>query len=58
MPRAWSEKQCRPGGVPRRARQWAAQRVVAADEIGKREGVTILGQWGEVPDDFAESLQG
>lgn len=36
----------------------AALMVVADDETGKLEGVTILGQWGEIPDDFAESLQG
>lgn len=36
----------------------SALKVVADDETGELEGVTILGQWGEVPDDFAESLQG
>ena len=36
----------------------AALKVLADDETGELEGVTILGQWGEVPDDFAESLQG
>lgn len=36
----------------------AAIRVVADDETGELEAATILGQWGEVPDDFAESLQG
>ncbi len=36
----------------------AALKVVADDETGELEGVTILGQWGDVPDDFAESLQG
>ncbi len=36
----------------------AALKVVADDETGELEGVTILGQWGEIPDDFAESLQG
>ena len=36
----------------------AALKVVADDETGELEGVTILGQRGEVPDDFAESLQG
>ena len=35
----------------------AAIRVIADDETGELEGVTILGQFGEVPDDFAESLQ-
>ena len=36
----------------------AALKVVADDETGELEGVTILGQFGEVPEDFAESLQG
>ena len=36
----------------------AALEVVAGDETGELEGVTILGQWGEVPKDFAEGLQG
>ncbi|EIZ86656.1 hypothetical protein WYO_0667 [Methylobacterium sp. GXF4] len=36
----------------------AALKVVADDETGELEGVTILGHWGEIPDDFAESLQG
>ena len=35
----------------------AAIKVVADDETGELEGVTILGQFGEVPDDFAESVQ-
>jgi hypothetical protein len=36
----------------------AAFKIVAADETGELESATILGQFGEVPDDFAESLQG
>lgn len=36
----------------------AALTVVAGDETGEREGVAILGQWGKIPDDGAESLQG
>ena len=36
----------------------AALKVMTDDETGELEGVTILGQWGEIPDDFAESLQG
>lgn len=36
----------------------AALKIVADDEKGELEGVTILGLWGEVPSDFAESLQG
>ncbi len=35
----------------------AAIRVVADDETGELESATILGQFGEVPDGFAESLQ-
>ncbi|WP_373622876.1 hypothetical protein [Methylobacterium sp. OAE515] len=35
-----------------------ALKVVADDETGELEGVTILDQWGEIPDDVAESLQG
>lgn len=36
----------------------AALKVAADDETGEMKGVTILGQRGEAPDDFAESLQG
>ncbi len=36
----------------------AAIRIVADDETGELESATILGQFGEVPDDFAESLAG
>ncbi|MCJ2038239.1 hypothetical protein MKK55_04600 [Methylobacterium sp. J-059] len=36
----------------------AALKIVADDETGELESATILGQFGEVPDDFAESLQG
>ena len=36
----------------------AAIKVVADDETGELEAATILGQWGEVPEDLAESLQG
>lgn len=36
----------------------AALKVIADDETGELEGVSILGQWGDVPEDFAESLQG
>jgi hypothetical protein len=34
----------------------AALKIVADDETGELESATILGQFGEVPDDFAESL--
>ena len=36
----------------------AALKVVADDETGELESAAILAQFGEVPDDFAESLQG
>ena len=36
----------------------AALRVVADDETGELESVAILGMFGEVPDDFAERMQG
>ena len=36
----------------------AAIKVIADDETGELESATILGQFGEVPDDFAESLLG
>ena len=32
-------------------------KVVADDETGELEAATILGQFGEIPDDFAEGLQ-
>ncbi|MGE7154639.1 hypothetical protein ACQKJ1_12945 [Methylorubrum rhodesianum] len=35
----------------------AAIQIVADDETSELESATILGQYGEVPDDFAESLQ-
>ncbi len=36
----------------------AALKIVADDETGEPESVAILEAFGEVPDDFAESLQG
>lgn len=36
----------------------AALKAVADDETGELDAVMILGQWGDVPEDFAESLQG
>lgn len=36
----------------------AALKIGADDETGELESATILGQFGEVPDAFAESLQG
>lgn len=36
----------------------AALKVVADDETGELDSVVILGQFGAIPDDFAESLLG
>lgn len=36
----------------------AALRIVADDETGDLESATILGQFGEVPGDFAEQVSG
>lgn len=36
----------------------AAIRVVADDETGELESATILGAFGDVPDDFVEGLAG
>ncbi|GLS44458.1 hypothetical protein [Methylobacterium brachythecii] len=36
----------------------AAIRVMADDKTGELESATILGQFGDVPDDFAENLAG
>ena len=36
----------------------AALRIVADDETGELESATILGQFGEVPVDFAEQVSG
>lgn len=36
----------------------AAIRVVADDETGELESVTLLDKFGDVPEDFAETLQG
>lgn len=36
----------------------AALKLVADDEGGGLESVTILGQLGNIPDDFAKTLQG
>lgn len=35
----------------------AALQIAAEDETGELESATILGQYGEVPDNFTESLQ-
>ncbi|MEG9501436.1 MAG: hypothetical protein MIN69_06170 [Methylorubrum extorquens] len=35
----------------------AALQIIAADETGELERATILGQYGDVPDDFTGSLQ-
>lgn len=36
----------------------AALKIVADDETGELESATILGQRGEVPADFAETVRG
>jgi hypothetical protein len=36
----------------------AALRIVADDETGELESVTILGTFGEIPEDFAEQISG
>ena len=36
----------------------AALTVVADDETGELESAAILAHFGDIPDDFAESLQG
>lgn len=36
----------------------AALKIVADDETGELESAAILGAFGQVPDDFAEQLQG
>ncbi len=36
----------------------AALRIVADDETGELESVTILGTFGEIPEDFAEQVGG
>ena len=35
-----------------------ALKIVADDETGEVESVTVLGQFGEVPDDFVDGLRG
>lgn len=52
-------------GAPKKAEAMAAQmpsraaiRIVADDETGELESATILNRSEEVPDGFAESLQG
>jgi hypothetical protein len=36
----------------------AAIKIVADDETGELGTAVVLGQWGDVPDDLAESRQG
>lgn len=52
-------------GARKKAEAWAARmpgaaalRIVADDETGELESAAILEAFGEVPDDFAESLTG
>ena len=63
-----SGRQARPWMMrsPTTVRDWragrmpgtAALRIVADDETGELESATILEQFGEVPEDFAEQVSG
>lgn len=44
-------------GMATRMPGTAALQIVDDDETGELESATILSQYGDVPDDFAESLQ-
>ena len=48
----------RAEGMATRLLGTAAIKVVADDETGEVESVVILAQFGEVPEDFADSLKG
>ncbi|RVU14286.1 hypothetical protein [Methylobacterium oryzihabitans] len=48
----------RAEAVARRMAGAAALKIVADDETGELDSVTILGQFGEVPEDFAEQVRG
>ncbi len=53
------ERGAQAGGGDRRADAGAAAlRIVADDETGELESVTILGTFGEIPEDFAEQVSG
>ena len=48
----------RAEAMARRLPGTAALKIVADDETGELDSAAILGTFGEVPDDFAEQLQG
>ena len=48
----------RAEAMARRLPGTAALRIVADDETGELDSAAILGTFGEVPEDFAESLTG
>ncbi len=48
----------RAEAIAKRMPGTAALRIVADDETGELESVAILGQFGEVPEDFAEQVSG
>lgn len=47
----------RAGALATRLPGAAALTVVADDETGEVQTITIVGTFGEIPDDFAEGLQ-
>lgn len=48
----------RAEGMATRLPGTIALRISADDETGEVESVTVLGQFGEVPDDFVDGLKG
>ncbi|UHC16086.1 hypothetical protein LRS73_27015 [Methylobacterium currus] len=48
----------RAEAIARRMPCTAALRIVADDQTGELESVAILGQFGEVPEEFAEQVSG
>lgn len=48
----------RAEAIARRMPGTAALRIVAEDETGELESATILGQFGDVPKDFTEQVNG
>ncbi|ACL59852.1 hypothetical protein [Methylobacterium nodulans] len=48
----------RAEAIAKRMPGTAALKIVADDETGELESVAIVGQFGEVPDDFAEMVAG
>ncbi len=48
----------RAEAMARRLPGTAAVKIMADDETGELESAAILGTFGQIPDDFAEQLQG